>query len=81
MNQATAIAPKEESEMEKRLGEVIELFNKSELTDHLEKEKQKDALEFEVQQAEEIQLQSLELLGKHPKEKVQNRQNQTKEAG
>lgn len=37
MERATGIAPEEESEMEKGLSEIIELFNESELTNHLEK--------------------------------------------
>jgi hypothetical protein len=47
----------------KGLHEIIELFKDSDLTKHLEKEKQREAMDNEMQQAEELRLQSLETIG------------------
>lgn len=77
MDRATGIAPEEESEMEKGLREIIELFKESDLTKLLEKEKQKEAMDNEVQQAEELRLQSLETVGETSKRKGSSREEKT----
>ena len=74
MDRASGIAPEEESEMEKGLREIIELFKDSDLTKHLEKEKQREAMDNEMQQAEELRLQSLETIGETSRRKGSDRE-------
>ena len=77
IDRASGIAPEEEGEMGKGLREIIELFKDSDLKKHLETEKQREAMDNEVQQAEELRLQSLETIGETSRRKGSDREECT----
>lgn len=69
---ASGIAPEEETELEKGLADIIQLFKDNEMIHDQQKTNQKATLEREALQADEFRLQSMETIGDTAKRRNSN---------
>jgi hypothetical protein len=72
LEKASGVEVPEESETEKGLGDIIQLFKDSEMQHNVEKDKKKEALENETKQAEEMRMVSMETMGESKTRKLEN---------